>query len=65
MTYTKEFLVDALMWRIAPACKDAEDVLRMRTMYEDFYDKHGKDTFRTYASLDASYLKKYKAHLKG
>lgn len=60
--YTKEFLVDAYASRFLPLGQEAyED---MYCLGLDYYDKVGKDTFRTAASLDASAIKEYKATLK-
>lgn len=62
MGYTKEFLIDAFLWRYA------EILLGYTTthldsfvkMTKDFYDKVGKDSFRVYASLDADEIKKFR-----
>ena len=60
--YTKEFLIDAFLWRYQSVLeKDTnEKVDAFVKMVTDYYDKVGKDTFRVYACLDASELKKFK-----
>ena len=62
--YTREFLVDAFMSRyIACQLITIEQLERLETMAYDFYDKVGRDKFRSYASLDADAIKLYKSSL--
>lgn len=65
LAYTKEFLVDAAMYRYRN-CKliAKQDCDRLQDLTEKFYDQVGKDKFRTYCSLDADAIKVYKAWLK-
>jgi len=58
--YSKEFLVDAFMWRYEPVLT-ADRANSLRNMAEKFYDEVGKDKFRTYASLDADALRRFKS----
>ncbi len=57
--YTKEFLIDAFLWRYADILlKDTKEELdKFVSMVEKFYDEVGKDKFRVYASLDAEAIK--------
>jgi hypothetical protein len=59
--YTKEFLIDAALFRYEPLGKEAID--QLRPIFENCYDKYGKDKYRTYASLDADRIKEYKEFL--
>lgn len=58
--YSKEFLVDAFMWRYEPVLT-ADRATSLRNMAEKFYDEVGKDKFRTYASLDADAIRQFKS----
>jgi hypothetical protein len=62
MIYTKDFLIDAFLWRYAEVLLNytVEQLNAFVKMTTDFYDKVGKDTFRVYASLDADSLKKFR-----
>lgn len=62
MVYTKEFLIDAFLWRYTDVLLTYSNE-RLNTfvnMVEEFYYVAGKDKFRIYASLDAEELKKFK-----
>lgn len=59
--YSKEFLVNAFLWRYRNYPENQD---WLRKMAEEQYDKQGKDTFRAYASLDAAAIRKYKEALK-
>ena len=62
--YTKEFLIAAFMSRyITCTLITIEQLEKMEKMAADFYDKVGRDKFRTYASLDAAAIKQYKETL--
>lgn len=65
LAYTKEFLVDAAMYRYR-GCRfiTKEQCDNLQVMTENFYDQVGKDKFRTYCSLDADAIKVYKSWLK-
>jgi hypothetical protein len=60
--YTKEFLIDAFLWRYAEVLLKytSEKLDAFVKMVTDYYDSVGKDTFRVYTSLDASELKKFR-----
>lgn len=59
--YTKDFLIDAFMARyIHCSIISIEDLEKLEKMAIEFYDKVGRDTFRTYASLDAEAIRQYK-----
>jgi hypothetical protein len=62
--YTKEFLIAAYMSRfINCSLITIEQLERLEHQADTFYDKVGRDKFRTYASLDADAIKQYKATL--
>ena len=56
--YTKEFLVDAFVYRFR--CLSVEELLVIEARANSFFDEVGKDKFRTYCSLDAAALRDYK-----
>ena len=61
--YTKEFLVDAFLWRYTDIllAKDTKEELEAYVeMIKDYADKVSTDTFRRYASLDADEIKKFR-----
>ena len=62
MGYTKEFLIDAFLWRYASVLEkhSRESLDEFVKMVTDFYDKVGKDKFRVYASLDSEAVKKFR-----
>lgn len=62
--YTKEFLIDAFMSRYT-ACTllTIEQLESLENLATSFYDKVGKEKFRTYASLDALAIKQYRESL--
>ena len=62
MTYTKEFLIDAFLWRYTDVLltKSKQEVDKYVKMVTDYYDSVDKDTFRTYASLDAEKIKEFR-----
>ena len=60
--YTKEFLIDAFMSRyVTCSGLDIEKLERLEQMAIDLYDRVGRDSFRTYACLDAEAIRQYKA----
>jgi hypothetical protein len=62
--YTKEFLIDAYLWRFMKIPSiDIEKLLSLERIAHKTYDTYGKDKFRDYASLDAEYIRNYKASL--
>lgn len=61
IAYTKEFLVNAALFPFE--CLGEKSVNNLRTMFDQFYDKVGKNEFRKYTSLSAEAIKKYKEHL--
>lgn len=62
--YTKEFLVDAYLWRFTKIPSiDIDQLLDLERIANNTYDTYGKDKFRDYASLDAEYIRNYRASL--
>lgn len=63
--YTREFLIDAYLWRFTniPSI-GIEQLLELEQIANKTYDTYGKDKFRDYSSLDAEYIRNYKASLK-
>ena len=63
--YTREFLIDAYLWRFTKIPSlSIEQLLNLEQIGNKTYDTYGKDKFRDYASLDAEYIRNYKASLK-
>ena len=61
--YTKDFLVNAFLWRYTDILlmKDSkEEVDAYVKMVTDFFDRVGKDKFREWCSLDAAEIKKFR-----
>ena len=59
--YSRDFLIDAFMSRyIKCTLISIEQLVRLEQMANDLYDRVGRDSFRTYASLDADALRVYK-----
>lgn len=59
--YDKEFLIAAYMSPFIKAMFIPIEVLcELEENANKLYDRVGKDEFRTYASLDAAAIKKYK-----
>ncbi len=56
--YSKEFLIDAFVSRYTELGLDV--CLGLVEMCSKYYDEVGKDTFRTYASLDAAAIREFK-----
>jgi hypothetical protein len=62
--YTKQFLIDAFMSRyINCGLITIEQLESLEKLAETLYDKVGRDSFRSYASLDAQAIKLYKQSL--
>lgn len=56
--YSRQFLIDAFLSRYYSLPTDKfEDLEKMA---ETFYDEVGKEKFRTYCSLDAEAIQKFK-----
>ena len=63
--YTREFLIDAYLWRFTKIPSiGIEQLLDLERIANKTYDTYRKDKFRDYASLDAEYIRNYKASLK-
>ena len=63
--YTREFLIDAYLSRFTKIPSiSIEQLLNLERIANKTYDTYGKDKFRDYASLDAEYIRNYKASLK-
>ena len=62
MGYTREFLIDAFLWRYTGTLLTGtkEDLDKYVSMITNYYDEVGRDTFRIYGSLDAAELQKFK-----
>jgi len=59
--YSRDFLIDAFMSRYIKCSKlTIEQLVRLEQMAHDLYDRVGRDSFRTYASLDAEAIRVYK-----
>lgn len=59
--YSRQFLIDAFMSRyIKCSLISIESLVRLEQMANDLYDKVGRDSFRSYASLDAEAIRIYK-----
>lgn len=62
--YTREFLIDAYLSRFVNLpSMTIERLLELEQVANNTYDKYGKDKFRDYSSLDAEYIRNYKANL--
>ena len=62
--YSRDFLIDAFMSRyIKCTLISIESLVRLEQMAGDLYDRVGRDSFRSYASLDADALRVYKNSL--
>lgn len=62
--YSRDFLIDAFMSRyIKCTLITIEELVRLEQMAHDLYDRVGRDSFRTYASLDAEAIRVYKNNL--
>jgi hypothetical protein len=57
--YSREFLIDAFMSRYIPYI-DIDKLEELEKSAEDLYDRVGRDSFRSYASLDAEAIRDYK-----
>jgi len=59
--YSREFLIDAFLSRyISCTLITIEQLVNLEQMANDLYDRVGRDSFRSYASLDAEALRTYK-----
>jgi hypothetical protein len=59
--YSRDFLIDAFMSRYINCSKlTIEQLVRLEQMAGDLYDRVGRDSFRSYASLDAAAIRVYK-----
>ena len=56
--YTKEFLVEVALSRFEML--PLENINYLRDMFNTFYDKVGKEKFRTYSCVTADLIKEYK-----
>lgn len=62
--YSRDFLIDAFMSRyIKCAAITIEQLVHLEQMANDLYDRVGRDSFRSYASLDADAIRVYKNSL--
>ena len=59
--YSQDFLIDAFMSRYINCSKlTIEQLVNLEQMAHDLYDRVGRDSFRSYASLDAEAIRVYK-----
>jgi hypothetical protein len=59
--YSRDFLISAFMSRyIKCTLISIESLVHLEQMANDLYDRVGRDSFRTYASLDADAIRVYK-----
>jgi len=58
-TYSRQFLIDAFLSRYIPHI-DIDALLDLEKSAENLYDRVGRDSFRTYACLDAEAIRDYK-----
>ena len=59
--YSRDFLIDAFMSRyIKCTLISIESLVHLEQIANDLYDRVGRDSFRTYASLDADAIRVYK-----
>lgn len=58
MAYSKELIIETALHRFKEAKLNTTELERI---YSDYYDKVGKDKFRTQASVTPEEIKKYKA----
>lgn len=59
--YSRDFLISAFMSRYIKCSRiTIEELVRLEQMACDLYDRVGRDSFRSYASLDATALRVYK-----
>ncbi len=62
--YSRDFLISAFMSRyIKCALLSIEQLVHLEQMASDLYDRVGRDSFRSYASLDAEAIRVYKNSL--
>jgi hypothetical protein len=57
--YSRQLLIDAFMSRYVPHI-DIDALVDLEKSAEDLYDRVGRDSFRTYACLDAEAIRDYK-----
>lgn len=62
MGYTKDFLIDAFLWRYTEILLKytAEHLDEFVKMITDFYDKVGKEQFRVSCTLDAVTIRNFR-----
>jgi hypothetical protein len=62
--YSRDFLIDAFMSRYIHCSKlTVEQLVNLEQMAGDLYDRVGRDSFRSYTSLDAEAIRVYKNSL--
>ena len=63
-SYSRDFLINAFMSRyIRCSLITIEQLVKLEQMANDLFDRVGRDSFRTYASLDAEAIRIYKNSL--
>ena len=61
--YSRDFLINAFLSRYLAALT-IEQLINLEQMACDLYDRVGRDSFRSYASLDADAIRVYKNSLE-
>lgn len=62
LAYKKDFLIDAALYRYEALGE--ERVNQLRPMYDETYEKYGKERFRQLTCLDAEAIRSYKLSRK-
>lgn len=63
--YSRDFLISVFLSRyIRCTLITIEQLVNLEQMANDLYDRVGRDSFRTYASLDADAIRVYKNSLE-
>ena len=63
-SYSRDFLINAFMSRyIRCSLITIEQLVKLEQMANDLFDRVGRDSFRSYASLDAEAIRIYKNSL--
>ena len=63
-SYSRDFLISAFMSRyIRCSLITIEQLVKLEQMANDLFDRVGRDSFRSYASLDAEAIRIYKNSL--
>jgi hypothetical protein len=61
--YSKEFLIEAALFRFDILNLNEDEKNEMRIMFANDFERHGKEKFRQYASVTPDVVKQYKTSL--